>query len=76
VKRKNKVGFERESPRDEAALKRVEILANLLASFYEPMLTWRLDGHSTFRYLVVRFLRGAGAGLPVVRSAGSAYGLT
>ena len=48
VKRKNKVGFERESPTDEAALERAERLANLLTLSYEPMLTWRLDGPIEF----------------------------
>jgi PAS domain S-box-containing protein len=48
VERKNKVGFERESPTDEAALERAERLANLLTLSYEPMLTWRLDGPIEF----------------------------
>jgi len=48
VKHKNKVGFERESPTDEAALERAERLANLLTLSYEPMLTWRLDGPIEF----------------------------
>ena len=48
MKRKNKVGFERESPTDEAALERAERLANLLTLSYEPMLTWRLDGPIEF----------------------------
>src|SRR6267378_3092218 len=43
-----KVGFERESPTDEAALERAERLANLLTLSYEPMLTWRLDGPIEF----------------------------
>jgi len=46
VKRKNKVGFERDSPTDGAAPERAERLANLLT--YEPMLTWRLDGPIEF----------------------------
>ena len=48
VKRKNKVGFERESPTDEAALERAERLADLLTLSYEPMLAWRLDGPIEF----------------------------
>jgi len=48
VKRKNKVGFERDSPTDEAAPERAERLANLLTLSYEPMLTWRLDGPIEF----------------------------
>jgi PAS domain S-box-containing protein len=48
VKRKNEVGFERESPTDETALERAERLANLLTLSYEPMLTWRLDGPIEF----------------------------
>jgi len=48
VKQKNKVGFERESPTDEAALERAERLASLLTLSYEPMLTWRLDGPIEF----------------------------
>jgi PAS domain S-box-containing protein len=48
VKRKNKVGFECQSPTDEAALERAERLANLLTLSYEPMLTWRLDGPIEF----------------------------
>ena len=48
MKQKNKVGFERESPTDEAALERAERLANLLTLSYEPMLTWRLDGPIEF----------------------------
>ena len=48
VKRKNKVGFERDSPTDEAALERAERLANLLTLSYEPMLAWRLDGPIEF----------------------------
>src|SRR5712672_3533879 len=43
VKRKNKIGFERESPTDHA-----ERLANLLTLSYEPMLAWRLDGPIEF----------------------------
>ena len=43
-----KVGFERESPTDKAALERAERLANLLTLSYEPMLTWRLDGPIEF----------------------------
>ena len=46
--RKNKVGFERESPTEEAALERAERLANLLTLSYEPMLAWRLDGSIEF----------------------------
>jgi len=41
VKRKNEVGFERESPTDEAALERAERLTNLLTLSYEPMPAWR-----------------------------------
>ena len=48
MKRKNKVGFERDSPTDEAAPERAERLANLLTLPYEPMLTWRLDGPIEF----------------------------
>jgi PAS domain S-box-containing protein len=48
VKRKNTVGFDRESPTDEAALERAERLANLLTLSYEPMLAWRLDGPIEF----------------------------
>ena len=48
MKRKNKVGFEREPPTDEAASERAERLANLLTLSYEPMLTWRLDGPIEF----------------------------
>ncbi len=48
MKRKNKVGFERDSPTDEAAPERAERLANLLTLSYEPMLTWRLDGPIEF----------------------------
>jgi PAS domain S-box-containing protein len=48
VKRKNKVGFERESPTGEAALERAERLADLLTLSYEPMLAWRLDGPIEF----------------------------
>jgi PAS domain S-box-containing protein len=48
VKRKNEVGFERESPTDETALERSERLANLLTLSYEPMLAWRLDGPIEF----------------------------
>jgi PAS domain S-box-containing protein len=48
VKRKNKIGFERESPTDEAALDHAERLANLLTLSYEPMLAWRLDGRIEF----------------------------
>jgi PAS domain S-box-containing protein len=47
VKRKNELGFERESPTDEA-LERAEGLANLLTLSYEPMLAWRLDGPIEF----------------------------
>jgi PAS domain S-box-containing protein len=42
------LGFERESPTDEAAFERAERLANLLTLSYEPMLTWRLDGPIEF----------------------------
>ena len=42
------MGFERESPTEEAALERAECLANLLTLSYEPMLTWRLDGPIEF----------------------------
>ena len=48
MNQKNKVGFERESPTDEAAPERAERLANLLTLSYEPMLTWRLDGPIEF----------------------------
>jgi PAS domain S-box-containing protein len=48
VNQKNKVGFEPESPTEEAALERAERLANLLTLSYEPMLTWRLDGPIEF----------------------------
>ncbi|CEF48852.1 unnamed protein product [uncultured bacterium] len=48
VKQKNKVGFECESPTDEATLERAERLVNLLTLSYEPMLTWRLDGPIEF----------------------------
>ena len=48
VKRKNKVGFERESPTGEAALESAERLADLLTLSYEPMLAWRLDGPIEF----------------------------
>jgi PAS domain S-box-containing protein len=48
VNQKNKVGFERESPTEEAALERAERLANLLTLSYEPMLTWRLNGPIEF----------------------------
>ncbi|MGA7715899.1 PAS domain S-box protein [Bradyrhizobium sp.] len=48
MKRKNTVGFDRESPTDEAALERAERLANLLTLSYEPMLAWRLDGPIEF----------------------------
>ena len=48
VRRKNKVGFERESPTHEATLERVERLADLLTLSYEPMLAWRLDGPIEF----------------------------
>jgi PAS domain S-box-containing protein len=48
VKRKNMVGFERESPTDEAALERPDRLADLLRLSYEPMLVWRLDGAIEF----------------------------
>jgi PAS domain S-box-containing protein len=47
VKRKNELGFERESPTDEV-LERAERLANLLTLSYEPMLGWRLDGAIEF----------------------------
>ena len=48
MNRKNKLGFERKSPTDEAALERADRLANLLTLSYEPMLTWRLDGPIEF----------------------------
>jgi PAS domain S-box-containing protein len=47
VKRKNELGFERESPTD-GALERAQRLANLLTLSYEPMLAWRLDGPIEF----------------------------
>jgi PAS domain S-box-containing protein len=47
VKRKNELGFERESPTDKV-LEHAEGLANLLTLSYEPMLAWRLDGPIEF----------------------------
>lgn len=48
MERRDKLGFERESPTDEAAPRPVERLANLLTLSYEPMLAWRLDGPIEF----------------------------
>ena len=48
VKRKSTLGFERESPTDEAAFERAGRLASLLTLSYEPMLIWRLDGPIEF----------------------------
>jgi PAS domain S-box-containing protein len=48
VRRKDKEGFERESPTEEAALRRAERLANLLTLSYEPIIAWRLDGPVEF----------------------------
>ena len=47
MKRKNELGFERETPTD-GVLERAERLANLLRLSYEPMLAWRLDGPIEF----------------------------
>ena len=47
VKRKNELGFERESPTDEVP-EGPERLATLLTLSYEPMLAWRLDGPIEF----------------------------
>jgi PAS domain S-box-containing protein len=47
VKRKNELGFERESPTD-GVLESAQRLANLLTLSYEPMLAWRLDGPIEF----------------------------
>jgi PAS domain S-box-containing protein len=47
VKRKNELGFERDS-RTDGVLERAERLANLLTLSYEPMLAWRLDGPIEF----------------------------
>ena len=47
VKRKNELGFERESPSDEVP-EGPERLATLLTLSYEPMLAWRLDGPIEF----------------------------
>jgi PAS domain S-box-containing protein len=46
VKRKNELGFERESPTGEPALE--QRLAKLLTLSYEPMLAWRLGGPIEF----------------------------
>src|ERR1700722_1364033 len=45
MKRKSEIGT---SPTHEAALGRMEHLANLLTLSYEPMLAWRLDGPIEF----------------------------
>jgi len=42
------VGFDHESPTDEAAPERAGRLAELLTLSYEPMLTWRLGGPIEF----------------------------
>jgi hypothetical protein len=62
VNRKNKLGFERKSPTDEAALERADRLANLLTLSYEPMLASRLDGPIEFWNAGVERLYGFAQG--------------